>query len=115
MGGSNHKPKERHFGETLFEQVVSFMQRNLKEPLSPERAAAEFKISATTLQRLFKKYGKMTFQHYLTDIRMERAKQLIKEGWRIKEVMYATGFKYRSTFNNTFQKKFGKPPGHFRK
>lgn len=115
MEGSNHIPKERHFGEALFEKIAGFMNSHLKEALSPESAAAEFGISVATLQRLFKKYGKKTFRHYLADMRTERARQLIGQGWRIKEVMFATGYKYRSTFNNAFQKKFGKPPGHFRK
>jgi AraC-like DNA-binding protein len=46
---------------------------------------------------------------------MDKALQLLKEGKWIKEVIPATGYKNRSTFNNAFIKAFKHPPSYFKK
>jgi AraC-like DNA-binding protein len=46
---------------------------------------------------------------------MEKALQLLKEGKWVKEVMDATGYKNRGTFNHAFKKRYRFPAGFFKK
>lgn len=113
--GSNHIPKqEEGYEKKLVTKIASYLSEHIHESLKVSDVAAIFKLSTSTIQRLFKNHLHQTFQHYLEDMRMTKAMNLVKQGLRIKEVMYATGYKYRSTFNKAFLKKYNHPPGYFR-
>lgn len=116
MGGTNHIPKkEETFEERLIEQITRYLIENMRLSINVSKVASLFNISPSTLQRLFKKYLHHSFQHYLENLRISRARKLINEGWRIKEIMYEVGYKHRSTFNKAFLKKYHYPPSHFRR
>lgn len=98
------------------EQVKKYISENIAGNLSASIVSQRFELSISSLQHLFKKYEGQTYHQYLEDIRMKTAFFLItKEGKRISEAMYATGYHNRPTFNEAFKKKFKHPPGHFRK
>ncbi len=97
-------------------RIRQYIADNLTTNLHAAAISKKFELSVSSLQHIFKKHQKQTYQHYLEDIRMEKAFILItKERKRIKEVMYATGYKNRATFNNAFKKKFKHPPSYFQK
>lgn len=96
------------------ERVEQYIADNLQTDLSAATVAAKFELSVSSLQHLFKRHQQQTYQHYLQDIRIAKAFELVKEGKRIKEIMYATGYKYRTTFNKAFKKKLKHPPGYFK-
>ena len=74
-----------------------------------------FEMSVSSLEHLFKENLEQTYHQYVEDIRMMRAFDLIsKEGMRVQQAMYATGFKYKSTFNRCFKRKFGHAPSYFK-
>ena len=98
------------------EEVKKYISENIDSDLSASIVSKRFELSISSLQHLFKKYEGQTYHQYLEDTRMKTAFFLItKEGKRISEAMYATGYHNRSTFNEAFKKKFTLPPGHFRK
>jgi AraC-like DNA-binding protein len=98
------------------ELIKHYVVEHLESDLSASVVANEFKISLSTLHHLFKKYGEQTYQRYVEEVRMNRAIYLItKEGFRINEAMYATGYRHRATFNAAFKRKFNHTPSHFRK
>lgn len=98
------------------EQVKKHIAENIAADLKASVIAKKFELSVSTLQRLFKKYQGQAYHQYLEDIRMKTAFYLItKEGKRISEAMYATGYKNRPTFNAAFKKKFKHHPRHFKK
>lgn len=115
MAGSNHIPKEQGYEKNLFYKIALYLEGHLQDSLSVKSIALQFNLSTPTLQQLFIKYGHKSVQHYIGDIRMQRAMKLIIAGGRIKEVMLQTGYRQRSTFYKAFIKKFRFPPGHFRK
>jgi AraC-like DNA-binding protein len=98
------------------EQVKKYITENIALDLRASVISGQFDLSISSLQHLFKKYDGQTYHQYLEDIRMKTAFFLItKEGKRISEAMYATGYHNRPTFNEAFKKKFKHRPGHFRK
>ena len=98
------------------ELVKRYVVEHLESDLSAAAVAREYNFSLSTLHHLFKKYQGQTYQRYVEEMRMTRAFYLItKEGLRVGEAMYATGYHNRNAFNAAFKRKFKQPPGHFRK
>jgi AraC-like DNA-binding protein len=53
---------------------------------------------------VFKKQRGESYRHYVERIRTDKAIQLVTEGKWVKEVMAATEYKNRGTFNNAFKR-----------
>ncbi|HUZ58984.1 MAG TPA: AraC family transcriptional regulator [Hanamia sp.] len=96
--------------------IKKYIHDNIKSNLHATIISRKFELSISSLQHLFKKYEGQSYRHYLEDTRMTKAFELItKEGKRINEAMYATGYHNRVTFNIAFKTKFTYPPSYFRK
>jgi AraC-like DNA-binding protein len=67
------------------------------------------------LLRLFKKYYGLTPKQYLTDKRIEKAKELLKKGVNVTETCFATGFESPSSFSTLFKCRVGLAPAEFQK
>jgi AraC-like DNA-binding protein len=119
MDKGNQKQEESNelFQEySRVEQVKKYISENIAADLSAPVVSQRFELSVSSLQHLFKKYEGQSYHRYLEDYRMKTALYLIsREGKRINEAMYATGYSNRSTFHIAFKKKFKHRPGHFRK
>ena len=73
-------------------------------------------ISANYFSFIFKKEAKMTFVNYLTEIRMEKAKELL-HGTNLKtfQVAEKVGYLEPNYFSYCFKKKFGVSPSEYRR
>ena len=67
------------------------------------------------LLRLFKRYYGVTPKQYLTDKRIEIAKELLRKGVNITETCFATGFESPSSFSTLFKYRVGLAPAEFQK
>jgi AraC-like DNA-binding protein len=67
------------------------------------------------LLRLFKKYYGQTPKQYLTDKRIEKSKEVLKNGRSVSETCFAVGFESQSSFCTLFKKKVGLTPTEFQK
>jgi len=73
-------------------------------------------LNVMYLGQLFKKETKKSFSAYLNHLRMEKAKQLLKEsGKSVPEVSEAIGYPAHEHFQKLFKKKIGKTPSAYRK
>ena len=111
-----HQAGELHDWQSRVERVKDYVSANLSGGLSIEVVAEKFKLSTSTLGHIFKKHTGRSYHQYVQEMRMNKAFELItREGQRIQEAMYATGYKYRSSFNKAFKKRFQHAPGYFQK
>jgi AraC-like DNA-binding protein len=67
------------------------------------------------LLRLFKKYYGQTPKQYLTDKRIEKSKELLKNGRSVSETCFAVGFESQSSFCTLFKQRVGLTPTEFQK
>jgi len=108
------EPNELFHEQNRVERIKKYIAANLSTDLSAATVSQKFELSVSSLQHIFKKHQQQTYQRYLEDTRMKKAFELItKDGKRIQEAMYETGYKYKSTFNSAFKKKFKHPPSYF--
>ena len=72
--------------------------------------------SRMQLNRLFKKYLDKTPHEYLADYRLRYARNLLRTtDMKILDVAMALGYSTLSQFQLSFKKRFGLPPGQYRK
>lgn len=83
--------------------------------LSLEKAAREAGLSPYYFSRLFKRETGDTFIDYVTKIRIEKAKQLVRDPKRsMKEVCFEVGYRDPAYFTRVFKKMVGCTPSQYR-
>ena len=100
---------------TRVERIKDYVSRNLAQDLSIDTVSEKFGLTASTFRHAFTIHEKQGYREYVEQLRMAKALDLLKEGKWIKEVMAATGYKNRATFNNAFKRKYQQPARNFRR
>jgi AraC-like DNA-binding protein len=67
------------------------------------------------LLRLFKKYYGQTPKKYLTDKRIEKAKELLNKGANVTQTCFDIGFESPCSFSTLFKSRIGLSPTEFQK
>lgn len=67
------------------------------------------------LIRLFKQYYGQTPRQYLIDVRVEKAKTLLKEGQNVSDTTFNVGFESPSSFSTLFKSRTGLSPTEYQK
>ncbi len=84
--------------------------------LSIKTVAAQMGVSPAYLGHLFRQQTGVYFNDYLTNIRLEYAKELISTtGMKINEIVEKTGFASQTYFNRIFKRTFGVVPLAYRR
>ena len=107
--GGNHKKK-------IAEQALEYLKRNYnKEDLSLNDIAAFLNISVPYLAVLFKQETKQNFSAHLLEVRMEKAKELLRTtGYTVNEIAEQVGYNSSQYFAVCFKKYTGISPGVYR-
>ena len=100
----------------LYKQIVQaklFIDNHYPEKIDLNNISDEAYFSKFHFIRLFKKiYGKSPHQ-YLTWVRVEKAKDLLKTNTSITDVCFAVGFESISSFTGLFKRCAHKTPSQF--
>lgn len=75
----------------------------------------KFGANSTYLSRIFKKEVEKGFVEYLNSYRIEIAKELIKQGERLKNIVQKTGFSSYNYFFRVFKEITGETPQEYKK
>ena len=98
----------------IVSDVKKYIEDNYDKEISLEDAAAKVCVTPYYLSRLFKKEMGNNFNNYLTDIRLNKAKQLLRNTSKsIKEIAYDAGFNSQAYFCRVFKKKEDKTPSEY--
>ena len=93
----------------MLDAIISYMEGHLTGKLTLKQLADEFHISTSYIQRLFSQYKKVGAIHYFTAMKIERAKQLLREKNRnISQISEMLGYDNTYYFCNQFKKFTGK-------
>jgi AraC family transcriptional regulator, glycine betaine-responsive activator len=97
-------------------KVVELMAEHLEEPMTAGHMAKTVKLSVRQVERLFLKHLNMTPGRYYMGLRLERARELLRQtNLPILEVALATGFGSHSYFAQSYRQQFGRSPSDERR
>ncbi|WP_428776601.1 helix-turn-helix domain-containing protein [Vibrio sp.] len=101
--------------QDLYQGICIYIQENFHRAITRENIAERFNISANHLSRLFRQQGHMTLADYITWVRMERAKFMLKKyKFRLSEVATRCGYQDVNYFFRVFKTRTGKTPSQYR-
>jgi AraC family transcriptional regulator len=96
--------------------LIDYINAGLHESLSLNSMAETVKLSPFHFSRLFKQSFGEPPHRYLTQKRIERAKQLLANSEQsVAEIAYSVGFGESSSFTAAFRKATGTTPARFRR
>ncbi|WP_251551464.1 helix-turn-helix domain-containing protein [Neobacillus muris] len=99
----------------MVEKVVVTIQERYMEDISLESCADDAGTNPYTLSKAFKQIIGINFIDYLTQLRIDKAKDLlINSDLKINEIAESVGYRH-SYFNRIFKKQVGIPPSQYRK
>jgi Response regulator containing CheY-like receiver domain and AraC-type DNA-binding domain len=100
----------------VIERAVEYLHDHLHENITVKEMAHAVHLNATYLSVLFKKEMGVTISDYLQQIRIERAKELLRDhDAKVYEVAERVGYQTSSYFTQQFKKWVGCTPAEFRK
>ena len=93
-----------------------YIQEHYADPLTLEWVSNIVGFSGSYFSSLFKKETGRNFLEYLSEVRMNRAKELLREtNLSVAEVCVRVGYSDLKYFTKSFKKATGLKPGEFRK
>jgi YesN/AraC family two-component response regulator len=101
--------------DAFFDRVKEYIGLNLAEPISLQSLCEAMGISQSYMSRIFRRRTALSFNDYLTEQRIGRAKYLIKEmpELPLKAVAELVGYKDPNYFSKVFRGAVGVPPSQF--
>lgn len=113
--GQNPVEQSGTVNEKFFE-LLRYIDRNYAQHLSLKELCGEFYINMSYCCELFQKHKNMTFSQYLTDVRINKACELLKyQRCTVAQACEMVGYKDYFYFNKVFKKKMGCTPADYRK
>lgn len=98
----------------LVAHVMKLIDLHYAEPLTTDNVAKRVGRSARDVRHAFRRAVGVPLRTYLTGIRMERARQLLKESAKIEAVALLVGYKSKRQFIRQFKLHAGMLPSRFR-
>ena len=108
---SSHSTKEN----SIIDQAVLYINKNYNKDISLADVSREVNISPYYFSKVFKDEMGENFIEYLTNIRIEKAKDLIKNSeCSMKEICVMVGYSEPNYFSRSFKKKVGVTPTEYK-
>lgn len=96
--------------------ALNRIQTEYMNGIKIESIASELHIDRSYLSTLFSRYMGVSIKDYLTDLRLNKAAELMKEyGQSPSSAAFSTGYSDIYNFSKMFKKKFGVSPRNFMK
>ena len=91
-------------------ELLAYIEQHYNEDIGLNELADMVQMSPAYLSVLFKSEVGMSYVKYLTNLRMNRAKEFLKEGRKVYEVSELVGYHNYRYFSDTFKKYVGQTP-----
>ena len=100
-------------GNDHVQRVKNYIHTCYMQPVRVEQIAQQLNLDRRYLSRLFKAHTGQTMQEYLLNVRLEAARQHLKEGCSVNRAAALCGYEDVSNFSRMFKRRFGVAPGHY--
>ena len=107
--------KYKKNNDFILDNSINFLEKYYYKDLSLTEVANVCNMSDSYFSRKFKEKFNINFSTYLLNIRLEKAKELLKEkNLNIENISEMVGFKDSSYFSKSFKQKYGMAPHYYR-
>lgn len=96
-------------------RLCQYIQLYYMRPLKLETLSEQFGYNSNYLGRLFKQKMGVSFNSYLTQVRISQAKKLLEMGLSVQETANRTGLSNLDYFTKKFKESEGCSPFHYKK
>ncbi len=101
--------------DSVVEEAKVYIRKNYAKDISLDEVSGSVDMSPYYFSRLFKEETGETFLEYLTGLRINRAKELIRDpGVSIKDICAEVGYSDPNYFSRIFKKAVGLTPTEYR-
>ncbi|MFC4102662.1 response regulator [Paenibacillus xanthanilyticus] len=101
---------------SCFNRMIAYIDGHFDQKLYLKDLSAQFFINQVYCCQLFKKNLGKTFSEYISELRIKKARKLLKQtNLSIEEIAIQTGYVEYYYFNKVFKKHCGMTPAKFRK
>ncbi len=99
----------------LIHDAQVYIEQNYSKDLILDDVSKELQLSPYYFSKLFKKRTGKNFIEYLTDVRMDKAKELLRNSNKsMKEICMEIGYTDPNYFSRTFKKNVGVTPSEYK-
>lgn len=99
--------------QSLYQNLLLYLEEHLEEELSLERLAGEFFVSKYYIAHLFKDNMGLSIHQFVQKKRLAACRDAIGGNEKISQVYLRYGFKDYSSFYRAFRKEYGMSPREF--
>ena len=111
----NHYEEIDYSFNTYIKDAISYVERNVKKNITLEEVAKYINITPHYLSKIFKKYVGVNFVTFITDKKIELAKEmLIDEDIPIVNISIELSYNQPNYFSKVFKRKVGITPSEYR-
>lgn len=107
--------KKEFSDKDIFDTIRLFIETNYYKKITLDTLCQKFYFSKEYLSREFKKRNGVNLIHYLNEIRLEKAKELLGQGINVSTACERVGFNDTNYFCKLFKKKYKISPGSLKK
>jgi AraC-like DNA-binding protein len=118
--GGNNAPFQKlrlsSYDIECIQRAKDFIDSDMRHHHTISEIAEYALINSSKLRTGFKELFGLGLFHYLKEQRLQKGKYLLENTEKsLKEISHLLGYKYPFNFNTAFKKRFGRPPGWYRK
>lgn len=90
--------------------AIGYMNDNLYAKFSMEQIARYCNVSCSGLEKIFARYTGGGVMQYYNELKLERSRKLLLEGYKVGKVAELLCFSSCAHFSAAFKRKYGIPP-----
>lgn len=114
-GTEDHESEEEGASSFIVRNAINYMEENYARHLTLSEVAEQIYVSQWHLSKLLNKYKKKSFSDILNQIRLNHAKELLKDpSLRIGDIAEQVGFMDMAHFSRVFKKYEGISANEYR-
>lgn len=107
------KPEYRHPGRARIDRAREFLHSSWSTNITLRELSAMAELSPYHFLRSFRAQVGITPHAYLTQVRIEHGRRLLRSGWSIADAALQSGFTDQSHFTRQFKRFTGVTPGKY--
>ena len=107
---------KQNYRDELFERIIAYVESKIYEPLTIADVCQQFSMSRSSLQLLFKNTVNQSPKKYISDMKLEKARQMLRENkYTVSEISLKLGYSSIHYFSNAFNQKYHISPSEYAK